>query len=109
MDGLMVGPDWSKDMADHNLWATPARPKSISITVERLWTEGEDVVGVTVVTRGSKQSEPVWASYQRLEGPAWELASKGIAEAALSRFHSSLWDVEPRQSSYADWVELWTT
>lgn len=105
----MVGPDWSKDMTDQNLWATPARPRSISITVERLWTEGEDVVGLTVTTRGSKTSEPVWVSYQRLEGPAWELASKGIVEAALSRFHSSLWDREPKQSPYERWVELWTT
>ena len=86
-----------------NLWASPARPTTLSLHVERLWTEGEDVVELRASARGSKLTDPVWSRSQRWEGVHAHEAVAATVEALVLRHGGSLWDVSGKWPTAEQW------
>lgn len=85
------------------LWAAPARPQSLSIRVERLWTLGDDVWELTMHSSPSKGSNGDWTSHQVLEGPGVGSVTTAVVAAQLSRWGCASWASPQREMPYEWW------
>lgn len=90
-------------MHQENLFAAPTRPVRLTISIERLWAEGEDVWEITRTATGSKGTGVMWSTTEVHKCARAGTIVSEIAAATVLRFDSTLWDREPTAMSTDAW------
>jgi hypothetical protein len=91
-------------MVQDELWATVARPKRLTVVVDRLYELGDDVASVTATQAPSKGTRGTWTHCATYRGPDYRI----VVDAELARLwalHTGpRWEHKPAALTYEAWI-----
>jgi hypothetical protein len=92
-------------MEQDGLWASSARPKRLTIHLERMWELSDHHIHLVVNSFPSKGSAGLWVSQTIHSGPNVAQVLPAATEAITALWLSTRWDSKPRLSTTAEWEQ----